>query len=64
LICACWAFAVAATLTVASVPSLVVITRTNGWSGWRRAVHAVSVLVFVACSATFVRLGFIGFTGW
>jgi CubicO group peptidase (beta-lactamase class C family) len=64
LICACWAFAVAATLTVTSVPSLDVITRTNGWSGWRKAVHAVSVLVFVACSATTIRLGFIGFTGW
>ena len=64
LVCACWAFAVAATLTLAAVPGLAAVTRTNRWSAWRRSVHALSVLVFVACSATFLRLGFIGFTGW
>jgi CubicO group peptidase (beta-lactamase class C family) len=64
LICSCWAFAVAATLTVASVPSLAVVARSNGWSIWRRGAHALEVLIFIACAATFWRLGFIGFSGW
>jgi CubicO group peptidase (beta-lactamase class C family) len=64
LICACWTFAAAAALTLASAPSLAVVARSNGWSIWRRGAHALEVLIFVACAATFWRLGFIGFSGW
>ena len=64
LICSCWAFAAAAALTVASVPSLAVVARSNDWSTWRRGAHALEVLIFIACAATFWRLGFIGFSGW
>jgi CubicO group peptidase (beta-lactamase class C family) len=64
LVCACWTFAAAAALTLASVPSLIAVTRINDWSAWRKITHALSVSVFLACSATFVHLGFIGFTGW
>jgi CubicO group peptidase (beta-lactamase class C family) len=64
LVCACWAFAGAATLTFASVPSLAVATRSNGWSIWRRGAHTLEVLIFVACATLFWRLGFVGFSGW
>jgi CubicO group peptidase (beta-lactamase class C family) len=64
LICSCWAFAAAAALSLASVPSLAVVARSNDWSIWRRGAHALEVLVFIGCSATFWRLGFIGFSGW
>jgi CubicO group peptidase (beta-lactamase class C family) len=64
LICSCWAFAVAAALTLASVPGLAVVARSNHWSVWRRGAHALEVLIFIACAATFWRLGFIGFSGW
>jgi CubicO group peptidase (beta-lactamase class C family) len=64
LVWACWAFAVAAALTLASLPSLAVIARPSAWSPWRRGAHALEVLAFVACTAAFWRLGFIGFSGW
>jgi CubicO group peptidase (beta-lactamase class C family) len=64
LIGSCWAFAVAAAFTLASVPSLAVVARSNDWSIWRRGAHTLEVLIFVACAATFWRLGFIGFSGW
>jgi hypothetical protein len=64
LVCACWVFAGAATLTLASIPSLAVLARSNGWSGWRRSCHAIGVLIFVSCAATFWKLGFIGYWGW
>jgi CubicO group peptidase (beta-lactamase class C family) len=64
LICACWVFAGAATLTLASVPSLAVLARSNGWSRWRKSSHAIGLLIFVSCAAIFWRLGFIGFWGW
>jgi CubicO group peptidase (beta-lactamase class C family) len=63
LICACWVFAVAALLTAASVPSLVVV-RSRSWSSWRKSFHLLGVLIFVACAASCWRLGFIGFWGW
>jgi hypothetical protein len=64
LVCACWIFAAAAALTLASVPSLVIVMRINDWSVWRKILHVSSVSAFLACSATFVHLGFIGFSGW
>jgi CubicO group peptidase (beta-lactamase class C family) len=64
LIGSCWAFAAAAALTLASVPSLAVVARSNDWSIWRRGAHTLEVLIFIACAATFWRLGFIGFSGW
>jgi CubicO group peptidase (beta-lactamase class C family) len=64
LVCACWTFAGAATLTLASVPSLAVVYRSNGWSRWRSSMHALEVLIFVACAATLGRLGFVGFVSW
>jgi CubicO group peptidase (beta-lactamase class C family) len=64
LICSCWAFAAAAVFTLASLPSLAVVSRSNDWSIWRRGAHALEVLIFMACAATFWRLGFIGFSGW
>jgi CubicO group peptidase (beta-lactamase class C family) len=64
IICACWAFAIALTLTAASVPSVAVVIRTNGWPMWRKIAHAIEVALFLACGATFWRLGFIGFSGW
>jgi CubicO group peptidase (beta-lactamase class C family) len=64
LVCACWAFAAAAALTLASLPSLAVVARSNGWSRWRRGAHVLQVLIFTVCAATFWRLGFIGFSGW
>jgi CubicO group peptidase (beta-lactamase class C family) len=64
LICSCWAFAAAAALTLASIPSLAVVARSNDWSIWRRGAHTLEVLIFIACAATFWRLGFIGFSGW
>jgi CubicO group peptidase (beta-lactamase class C family) len=64
LVCACWAFAGAATLTLASVPSLAVLLRSNGWSRWRKSSHGIGVLIFVSCAAMFWRLAFIGFSGW
>jgi CubicO group peptidase (beta-lactamase class C family) len=64
LVCSCWAFAAAAALTLASVPSLAIVSRSNDWSIRRRGAHALEVLIFIACAATFWRLGFIGFSGW
>jgi CubicO group peptidase (beta-lactamase class C family) len=64
LICSCWAFAAASALAVASLSSLAVVARSNDWSIWRRGAHTFEVLIFIACAATFWRLGFIGFSGW
>ena len=64
LILACWAFAAAAALTVASLPGLVAVARTKNWSVLRKARHLFTLIVFVACAATFWHLGFLGFSGW
>jgi len=64
LIWACWTFAAAAVLTLAALPGLAVIGRSNGWGFWRKGAHVVMLTIFVACAATLSRLGFIGFSGW
>ncbi|MGZ5960403.1 MAG: hypothetical protein ACXWLE_04875, partial [Rhizomicrobium sp.] len=64
LILACWAFAAAAALTVASLPGLVAVARTKNWSALRKARHLLTLIVFVACAATFWHLGFLGFSDW
>jgi CubicO group peptidase (beta-lactamase class C family) len=64
LVGACWAFAAAAALTLASVPSVAVVARSNDWSIGRKSTHAIAVFIYVACAATLWRLGFVGFSGW
>jgi CubicO group peptidase (beta-lactamase class C family) len=61
---ACWVFAAAALLTLASLPSLAVVVRSSPWSRRRRGAHALELLLFTACAVTLWRLGFIGFSGW
>ena len=64
LIYACWTFAVAAALSLALIPTLAVVVRSKGWSGWRKGLQAFEVLIFAACTAAFWKLGFLGFSGW
>ncbi|MFI4974074.1 MAG: serine hydrolase domain-containing protein [Caulobacterales bacterium] len=64
LVWGCWVFAAAAALTLASLPSLAVVGRSNGWSIFRKCAHTLTILVFLACAATFWGLGFLGFSGW
>ncbi|HEY3949833.1 serine hydrolase domain-containing protein [Phenylobacterium sp.] len=64
LVWACWLFAAAAGLSLASLPTLAVVGRSNGWSTSRKAAHALTIAIFLACAATFSSLGFLGFSGW
>lgn len=64
LVWGCWVFAAAAALSLASLPGLAVVFRSDGWSIFRKSIHALTVLVFLACATTFWGLGFLGFSGW
>jgi hypothetical protein len=64
LVWGCWVFAAAAALTVASLPSLAVVGRSNGWSIPRKGAHTLTILVILACAETFWNLGLLGFSGW
>jgi hypothetical protein len=64
LVWSCWLFAAGAVLALAATPGLAVVGRRNGWSVWRKGVHAVELAIFLACALTLWRLGFTGFSGW
>ena len=64
MVMACWAYALAAALTLAALPGLAALARPNGWSVARKAGHGIALASFAACAATAWGLGFLGFSGW
>jgi CubicO group peptidase (beta-lactamase class C family) len=59
---ACWLFFLAAVVTVC-VSLFLAVTRPR-WPGRRWFLTILSALIFVACAATFLHWGLLGFSGW